>query len=337
MKSTVIVSVAALFAVCGASSALAAITSVDLSQYARVGRYSLPNPTNTTPPANSLLAQEVSAVTYNRDTDTLFVVGDGGTSIVQISKTGQLIDSMTLAAGSSPQGTDFYDPESLTYVGNGQFVMVEERYRIANKFTYTANTTLTTAQAQRVKLGTTIGNVGIEGIASDPLTGGFIAVKEISPEGIFQTGIDFAAGTATNGSPSTVNSVNLFNPALLGLSDFADVFALSAIPSILGQSDEAGILVLSQEQGKIVETDRNGNVLSSLQLVSDAGNPLSLADQQHEGMTMDDNGYLYIVSENGGGSISFPEMWVFAPIPTPGTAGLLGLGAIVAMKRRRLA
>ncbi len=97
---------------------------MDLSVYVRVGRFDLPEPTRTTPPANSLLAQEVSAVTYNWDTDTLFVVGDGGTSVVQVTKTGQLIDSMTLAPGGSPQGTDFYDPEGLTYVGNGKFVMV---------------------------------------------------------------------------------------------------------------------------------------------------------------------------------------------------------------------
>jgi hypothetical protein len=68
------------------------LSTLDLSNYVRVGRFDLPEPTRTTPPANSLLAQEVSAVTYNRDTDTLFVVGDGGSSIVQVSKTGQVFD-----------------------------------------------------------------------------------------------------------------------------------------------------------------------------------------------------------------------------------------------------
>src|SRR5262249_15999977 len=100
------------------------VTDVDLSTYVRVGRFDLPEPTRTTPPdGTSLLAQEASSVTYDWDTDTLFVVGDGGTSVVQISKTGQLIDSMTLAPGSSPQGTTFYDTEGITYIGNGQFVM----------------------------------------------------------------------------------------------------------------------------------------------------------------------------------------------------------------------
>jgi hypothetical protein len=43
---------------------------------------------------------------------------------------------------------------------------------------------------QTVKLGTTVGNIGIEGISYDPLTSGFIAVKETQPQGIFQTNID---------------------------------------------------------------------------------------------------------------------------------------------------
>jgi hypothetical protein len=92
------------------------IKTMDLSRYVRVGRYDLPEPTRTTPPdGTSLLAQEASAVTYDWDTDTLFVVGDGGTSVVQVSKTGALIDSMTLAPGGSPQGTEFYDTEGVSY------------------------------------------------------------------------------------------------------------------------------------------------------------------------------------------------------------------------------
>ncbi len=163
----------------------APISALDLSLYVRVGRFDLPEPTRTVPPTNSVLAQEVSAVTYDWDTDTLFVVGDGGTSIVQVTKAGQLIDSMTLAQGSSPQGTEFYDPEGLSYVGNGRFVLAEERDRQLVLFTYAAGTTLTRSAAQTVKLGTFVDNIGIEGISYDPLTGGFIAVKETQPQRLF--------------------------------------------------------------------------------------------------------------------------------------------------------
>ena len=65
---------------------------------------------------------------------------------------------MTLARDSSkPQGTYFYDPEGLTYVGGGKFVLAEERFRQVNQFTYVPNTTLTGANVQTVKLGTTVG------------------------------------------------------------------------------------------------------------------------------------------------------------------------------------
>src|SRR5262249_4624343 len=250
-------------------------------------------------------------------TDTLFVAGDGGTSIVQVTKTGQLIDSMTLAPGSSPQGTEFYDTEGLTYVGGGKFVMTEERYRQVDLFSYAAGTTLHRGDTQTVKLGTTIGNIGLEGVTYDPLTtgatGGYVLVKEKDPEGIFQTNIDFAAGTATNGSPTTTNSTNLFNPALANLADFSDVFALSNLPYLSTQSDYSHLLVLSQESGQIVNIDRSGTVSSRLTIVGDPGDTLSIPDQTHEGVTMDRSGNLYIVSENGGGDAHHPQLWVYAP------------------------
>jgi uncharacterized protein YjiK len=296
------------------------LAGIDLSRYTRVGRYTLPEPTRIAPPNSiSLLAQEVSAVTYNSDTDTLFVVGDGGTSIVQVSKTGQLIDSMTLAAGGSPQGTEFFDPEGLAYIGGGKFVMTEERDRQIVSFTYKKDTTLTRADVQTVKLGTTVGNIGLEGITYDPQTNGYVLVKEISPEGIFQTTIDFANGTASNGSPTTVNSTNLFDPVKLSLSDLADVYALSNVAALSGKADSSHLIVLSQESGKILNVDRAGNVFSSLTISALPRNPsnpldtLDVANQSHEGVTVDKDGILYVVSENGGGDINNPELWVYAP------------------------
>jgi uncharacterized protein YjiK len=287
--------------------------NINLSNYVRVGRYDLPEPTRTTAPTNNLLAQEVSGVTYNWDTDTLFLIGDGSTAVVQVSKTGQLIDTMTLAQGASPQGTEFYDTEGITYIGGGQFVICEERDRKLVKFNYAASTVLVRSAAQTVTIGTPIGNIGTEGLSYDPLTGGYIVLKETTPIGIFQTAVDFAAGTATNGSATTVNSTNLFDPALLGLTDVADVFALSNLPSFNGQPLYNNLLVLSQENAKIVNVDRNGVISNSLTIVSDPGNPLNAADQQHEGLTMDRDGILYVTSENGGGGIANPQLWVYAP------------------------
>jgi uncharacterized protein YjiK len=323
-------------------SAIAGATSVDLSTYSLSARYALPEPTTTTAPANSLLAQEASAVTWNRDTNTLFVVGDGGTSIVQVDLQGHLINSMTLGQDASkPQGTAYYDPEGLTYVGNGKFILVEERDRVVSQFTYTPGTTLAYGASQHIKLGTTTGNVGIEGISYDPLTGGIVAVKEKTPMGVFQTNLDFAAGTASNGSATTTNSTNLFNPALTGLLDFADVFAMSNLADI-SAAEQDHLLLLSQESGKIIEVDRAGNLHSSLTLplMPNAGG-LSLPDQQPEGMTMDKNGVLYIVAENGGGDINHPELWVYTsstmpavPEPESYALALIGMGLLGSAARR---
>ena len=189
----------ALAAVVGAAVFAApapALAAVDLSSYVRIERHDLP-----------AVAAEASAVTYNGATDSLFIVGDEATSVLQVSKTGALIDSMTLAPGA------FDDTEGITSIGGGQFVLAEERVRQLNRFTYAPGTTLTRAQVQSAKLGTTIGNEGFEGLANDPFSGGFVVVKEINPQGVFQTTVDWAAGTASNGSPTTVNSTNLFDPA----------------------------------------------------------------------------------------------------------------------------
>ncbi|RYD64361.1 MAG: hypothetical protein EOP83_09950, partial [Verrucomicrobiaceae bacterium] len=287
--------------------------SIDLSKYVRVGRYDLPEPTRTTAPADNLLCQEASGVAYNWDSQTLFIVGDGAKSVTEVSKSGALISTMNLALGPSSQGTEFFDVEGITYIGDGQFVMTEERDRQAVKFTYVAGGTLTRAAAETVKLGTTIGNVGLEGLSYDPQTSGFIFTKELDPMGLFQSTIDFTAGTASNGSAATVNSTNLFNPALVSLEDMSDVFALSNLPSMTGQPQYGNLLILSQESGLIRNVDRSGNILSTLTLVSDPGNPMTIQNQTHEGLTMDHDGNIYVVSENGGGDADHPQLWVFSP------------------------
>jgi uncharacterized protein YjiK len=195
--------------------------------------------TSCTNDGGDVLADEASAGAYdpngNGGVGSLFVLGDGGACVVQTTLDGTYIDSMTLAGGNSPQQTAFYDTEGIAYVGQDgakpQLVMTEERYRQLDEFDDTANTTLTLADAQAVKLGTTIGNIGLEGVTSDPATSnaggcstktvgsvtgnfcqGFIVVKEKQPEDIFQTNVDWgsrgsqstdpAQGTATNGGPT---------------------------------------------------------------------------------------------------------------------------------------
>ena len=166
---------------------------------------------------------------------------------------------------------------------------------------------------QTVKLGTTIGNIGLEGVTYDPATGHYIFVKEKDPRGIFETGIDFAAGTATNGSPTTDESLNLFDPALVSTLDFSDVYALSNLPSLSGDPTFDQLLIISQESGKIVQVDRSGNVKHTLAIVADPSDTLAVPDMTVEGITMDRDGFLYLASEDGGGDVNHPQLWVYAP------------------------
>ncbi len=280
-----------------ADGALAAsLTEVDLSRYVLSGTYSLPAP-----------AMEASAVTYNADAGTLFVLGDEGDALVQVTKTGALLDTMTL--------TGFQDTEGLTYVGGGQFVITEERIRDAFLLTYVPGATVDRSALQRADLGSSVGNIGIEGISYDPRDGSFVTVKEKTPQEVNRHVIDFAGGTATTAS--------LFAPAL-GVDDLADVQVLGRVPALIGTADENNLLLLSQESALLLETDRLGNILSQFALGA-----LSLTA---EGVTIDDDGIIYIVAENG----TTPTLYTLTPVPLPPAVMLFGSGliALVAAKRR---
>jgi uncharacterized protein YjiK len=324
LTTAIAMAVVALLVVGIASASAAELPVINLAKYKKVAQHELPTVFNTvSPPAHSLLAEEASAVTYDWENEHLYVVGDGGTSIVEVAKDGHLLSSMTLAPGDSPQGTTFYDTEGVAFVGNGEFVITEERDRQLDKFTYVAGGDLTRAAAKTVKLGTTIGNIGLEGVTNDPVTSGtepgVIVSKEQEPEGILQANVNWAAGTSNNGNENTVESTNLFDPSLAGVLDMSDVFALANLQDV-NTAERENLLIISQESGKIVNVTRSGEVKSSLTIVSEPGNPLTVPEQTDEGVTMDEEGVLYVVNERGGGSQEHPELWVYEAQTTADTA-----------------
>lgn len=140
-------------------------------------------------------------------------------------------------------------------------------------------------------------------------------MKELTPQGIFQTGIDFAAGTATNGSATTVNSTNLFDPALMAMDDIADVHALSNTLASTAP-DYLHLMVLGQENGRILKVDRAGRIYGRLDLPNA---PLNLG---HEGITFDKQLNMYLTNEAGGGTQLLPQLWVYAPTRSAAQVGL---------------
>lgn len=284
---------ASLVLAAGSATAPAAITSLNLADYTLSATYAL----------NPMLADEASAVTFNWDTGTLFVLGDEGDTLTEITTSGAVVSSMSL--------TGFDDTEGLTYIGGGQFVIAEERLQDVYRLTYTAGGSASRASLLNASIGPTVGNIGVEGISYDPRNGRFISVKEKTPQAVLDSTITF-------GAPGTASSVSLFSPeSALGLLDLSDVQVLATVPSLLGGIDEDNLLVFSQESARLLEITRSGTVLSSFDLTG---------VDNAEGVTIGPDGTIYIVGEN-------PTLYVLTP--TPGAVSLLGLSAVVALRRRR--
>jgi len=326
-------SVAAVMATIGFS---AQAQWAGLSNYVSAGVYALPIQA-----PGVAIQYEASAVTWNRNTNTLFTLGDGGRFIQQVSLTGVVIDSMALplATGASRAGVEFDDPEGLTWIGGSTFVMTEERSRNVVRFNYAAGTTLARANTSTVKLGTTVGNTGLEGVTYDSPSNSYILVNQAAGNGasqnIFQTSISFSGtgGTASNGSATTVNATSLFPVANIGYADLNDVYALSNVAAFAGAASN-NLLVLTNAGG-LKEVTRAGAVVSQLALPT----VTTLGEAQIEGVTMDDRGYIYLVSDNGNfGTNQFSSsLFVYAPVPEPGTYALLlaGLAGAAGVARRR--
>ncbi len=174
-------------------------------------------------------------------------------------------------------------------------------------------------------------NIGIEGVTNDPLNPGhMIAIKESGPERIYSTDINWDATppTATNfeAEGTGPGEGELFPAADVGTLDFSDVYALANVPGI-SEAEKENLLVISQESGEVVNISRSGHVNSRLAELAEPSDTISVPDMTNEGVTMDQNGFIYIVDEDGGGSQAHPQMWVYEPqgkTGTPPTAVTLG-------------
>lgn len=281
-----------LFATALAASSSGA-ASVDLSLYEHTATYALP----------PVAASEASAVTYNWDTGTLFVIGDEGEAIVEVSTQGEQISAMTL--------TGFDDTEGLTYLGGGEFVVAEERIQDVFKLAYVAGGSVNINNLDDVSLGPNVGNVGLEGVSFDPSTGKFVLVKEKNPQRVIEAAIDFSDETAI--------VEDLFDPGL-GVSDLSDVQVLSTVPSMAGGPDADHMLIYSQESAVLMEVGRSGEVFGTFDFSGIAGDV--------EGVTIGPDGTIYLVGEA-------PELYVLTPIPAPSVLAVFGAGALIGTRRRR--
>ena len=85
---------------------------------------------------------------------------------------------------------------------------------------YAAGTTLSPAAVQTVKLAPASATSGSRVATYDRASADYLFVKEKYPRSIFETGIDFAGGTAPNRSLTTDESTYLFDPSSVSTLDF---------------------------------------------------------------------------------------------------------------------
>jgi uncharacterized protein YjiK len=296
---------------CASSLAASPISSINLANYRVTGNFALDTLGG--------LGLEASAVTYARDRGSLFFVPDEGLGVVEISKTGVTLGSMTFSGW--PAASTNTDAEGLTYLGGGVLVVAEERLQDAFRFSYVPGGSVNLATADFVSIGATVGNIGTEGISYDPRNGSFVSVKQDSPQEILTGTMSFSAG----GGVSTMTQ--LFEPALLGLESLSDVQALSPVDALAGSPAADNLLILSLDSRRLVETSRTGTILSSFDLAS-------LTTQAIEGVTVDELGTIYLVAEDTGSPSS--RLFVLTPVPEPETHAMLLVGlALVGCRLRQ--
>jgi uncharacterized protein YjiK len=306
-------------------------TSINLGNYQVTGTYALDILGGV---GGAISGLEGSAVTYARDRGTLFFVGDEGTGVIEISKTGQTIGNNFFDWTST--GSTNHDTEGLTYLGNGVLVVGEERLQDAYRFTYTAGSTVTLASSYVSISNAVVGNNGMEGISYDPRDGSFVTIKQQSPQDILAGTLTFAA---VAGGVSTMT--NLFNPALMNVTTLSDVQTLSPVDALAGTAAANNLLVLSLGSKRLIEVDRLGNTKSFFDLSN------VLPHNAIEGVTIDENGTIYLVAEQVQDGTALPgdksQLIVLsnvAAVPEPANWALMLAGAgfvgFAAKRRKKL-
>lgn len=290
--------------------------SIGLQNYQLIGNFPIPTLGG--------LGLELSAVTYAPDRGTLFAVGDEGLGVLELTTTGQVLGSMAFDWAGTGSTND--DAEGLTYLGNGQLVVVDERPQIAYRFSFAQGGTVGLAVQPQAPVGSTsgsVGNVGTEGISWDPRDGSFVSVKQDNPMQLRAGGLTFAVG----GGSSTMTTLFSGASSLFGVDNFADVQTLSPVSALAGTAAANHLLVLSLDSRRLIEVDRGtGAVISSLSLAG-------LGPQAIEGVTVDTLGNIYLVAEDSGTPNS--RLIVLSPVPEPGTWVMMAVGMMLIGGRLR--
>lgn len=222
---------------------------------------------------------EVSALTFDPLRNSLFTVTNKNSELVELSLEGQVLRRIALVG--------FGDPEAVEFISANTYVISDERQQRLIKIQLDDETTVVNAaEAEQITLGVHLaGNKGFEGLAYDSRGQRLFVAKERDPMLIYEV------HGFPHFKPEKAYSVHVINNPKRDAGLF--VRDLSSL-----QYDERSghLLALSDESFLVLELDIDGRPLSSLSLLK-GRHGLQKRVPQAEGIAMDDEGSLYLVSE----------------------------------------
>ncbi|MGQ7816205.1 SdiA-regulated domain-containing protein [Metapseudomonas furukawaii] len=224
-------------------------------------------------PLAGLEEDETSDLAYNPVTGTLFTVTGKAPTLVEISRTGDVLRKIPLKGFSNPEG--------VAVLEGGHVAVTDERRRTLSIFELDPQTReLTAGSTPEFDLGfPDSGNKGFEGIAWDPAKGRLILGKERGPVALFSLGSD--------GNDALDDGLRPLPSYGLGMRNLS---ALSVDPRT------GHLLVLSAQSNLLLELDEQGEPVSFISLLGGM-NGLEARIPRAEGVAMDERGDIYVVSE----------------------------------------
>lgn len=228
-------------------------------------------------PLEGLEEAETSGLSWSPLSNTLFTVTGKIPKLVELSLDGEVLRVVELRG--------FSDPEGVEVLSDGRIAIIDERRAQMKTFYLPLDAEFIDGDAlQPINLGfTNAGNKGFEGIAWDARNQRMLLAKERSPFGLFSLPFPEAA---EDDSPIT-QSLQELSSSQIFMRDFS---------SLTIDQRTGHLLVLSDESRMLLELDELGNPVSFISLAM-GFNGLVRSIKQAEGVAMDGQGTIYIVSE----------------------------------------
>lgn len=225
------------------------------------------------------LDDDVSALTYDPDRRSLFTVTNQNPELIELSLDGRILRRVRLIG--------FGDAEAVEYISRGLYVITDERRQRLIKVRLDEDTReIDAANAEQLSLGIELsGNKGFEGLAYDTLGQRLFVAKERDPLRIYEI------HGFPHGDPGQPFAVHVLDD----LARDAGLFVRD-LSSLQYDQRTGHLLALSDESRLVLELNVAGKPISSLSLWA-GQQGLKASVPQAEGVAMDDDGNLYLISE----------------------------------------